>query len=80
MYTCVCLYVYGLCGPYGYAGAWPLQGLGLYSHVRSDDLASQACWSAKGILYLAMTRTYTPHEEAISPRREIGREGEKGEG
>jgi len=58
-------------------------GLGLNSHVRSDDPASQACRPAKGILYLAMTRTR--HEEAISPRRggsgeqEGGREGGKGE-
>lgn len=48
-------------------------GLGLNSHVRSDDPASQA-WPAKGILYLAMTRTR--HEEAISPRRRREKEKE----
>lgn len=50
-------------------------GLRLNSHVRSDDPTSQA-WPAKGILYLAMTRTR--HEEAISPRREKERERGRG--
>lgn len=56
--------------------AWTRGGpapLGLNSHVRSDDPASQACRPAKGILYLAMTRTR--YEEAILPRRAARNKG-----
>lgn len=77
MRACVRAFVYACAFAAWTRGGPAPPGLGLNSHVRSDDPASQACWPAKGILYLAMTRTR--HEEAISPRRGSSREAE-GEG
>lgn len=64
-----------MCSPWTREGLAP-PGLGLYSHVRSDDPGLPAC---QGNIILG-DDAYTPHEEAISPRREarIGRKGGNG--